>query len=895
MQAHTDNQPSLINNVNSDELSAETEYEDDFIDYYQSTRNFNRNSEEFVESWPKELFGISEQTETTIDESINAADIVDKNNTNVENNKTTFEKMSQNEKEMLLALRKSLNLGRTNVQSSMVPPQFMSDLYQAVTDLESGITIRNYPHGSSEVSSILETNPNVPGLFHFDVSGMKYEVLMDAELHVYRIGIDASASINNQPYYLLRVYQVMPTNKHSLSLNPDVHQLLNVHYVSAFGTGWQVFKVKRAVEAWKNGTNPNLGLLVTATTILNEPVEIRFSRKHEYVDKFQPTLILFTNSMSHGKNITDYNESINTTRTQMNRPDSLQVSSTKQCNISSLYIDFKKLGWSEFIVSPVGFEAYQCLGECDWPTAAEYNSTNHAILIKKGITKALLYGPILRKDQRIEFDTCAAIYKEKYMEELDKNLVNPCELDAKVRSQAVLVLLHVLQHSSNRSEIMQSLWHIMKERYEVFRGKRYFGNSQIHFLKLRVLQTFHLLVNHLNTDYMYLSTKWLLECLVNESEQPSIKLLIQWALMRINLRNESFLANELMPVLKQSKGTSCTSLFPLMYHAVKSGDVQMHIVEDCMNCLLTYTMGQHFNIRYYAQETIKRIYEIYETKEDFKKLYSPIYKTVCAVIDQTSSDKSFDMALTYKDLTFSLRTIYYDIPRLTNITHSEWIPVEYFNSLQSAIDVRSSDNSLEQLVTPTRKPTITTSNTIDYSSNVQQKLDLFTSTNIGHISEVTTPNANLIVVASLIDRAPNLGGLSRTCEVFRVKQYVLNNAQVVKNKDYQSLSMSSEKWVDTLEVKVENLAAYLKDMKKKGYEIVGAEHTVESVCLDIYRFQKNTVLLLGNEKEGIPPNLIHLLDECIEIPQFGQIRSLNVHVAGALFIWEYAKQHCNSI
>ncbi len=46
-----------------------------------------------------------------------------------------------------------------------------------------------------------------------------------------------------------------------------------------------------------------------------------------------------------------------------------------------------------------------------------------------------------------------------------------------------------------------------------------------------------------------------------------------------------------------------------------------------------------------------------------------------------------------------------------------------------------------------------------------------------------------------------------------------------------------------------------------------------------------------NEKEGIPVELIQLLDVCVEIPQRGIIRSLNVHVSGALLIWEYTRQH----
>jgi len=50
------------------------------------------------------------------------------------------------------------------------------------------------------------------------------------------------------------------------------------------------------------------------------------------------------------------------------------------------------------------------------------------------------------------------------------------------------------------------------------------------------------------------------------------------------------------------------------------------------------------------------------------------------------------------------------------------------------------------------------------------------------------------------------------------------------------------------------------------------------------------VLGLGQEKEGIPVNLIQVLDACMEIPQLGVIRSLNVHVSGAIAVWEYTRQ-----
>lgn len=65
------------------------------------------------------------------------------------------------------------------------------------------------------------------------------------------------------------------------------------------------------------------------------------------------------------------------------------------------------------------------------------------------------------------------------------------------------------------------------------------------------------------------------------------------------------------------------------------------------------------------------------------------------------------------------------------------------------------------------------------------------------------------------------------------------------------------------------------------------------ILYQIYSFATYNfdTILNRNEKEGIPVDLIQMLDVCVEIPQTGVIRSLNVHVSGAILIWEYARQH----
>lgn len=58
----------------------------------------------------------------------------------------------------------------------------------------------------------------------------------------------------------------------------------------------------------------------------------------------------------------------------------------------------------------------------------------------------------------------------------------------------------------------------------------------------------------------------------------------------------------------------------------------------------------------------------------------------------------------------------------------------------------------------------------------------------------------LIVVASLIDKVTNLGGLARTCQVFGASTLVVDNLSCVEKKEFTALSMTAEKHQSIIEV-----------------------------------------------------------------------------------------------
>lgn len=48
------------------------------------------------------------------------------------------------------------------------------------------------------------------------------------------------------------------------------------------------------------------------------------------------------------------------------------------CQRHPLYVDFEEIGWSGWIISPRGYNAYHCKGLCPFPLGENMRPTNHA-------------------------------------------------------------------------------------------------------------------------------------------------------------------------------------------------------------------------------------------------------------------------------------------------------------------------------------------------------------------------------------------------------------------------------------------------------------------------------------------------------------------------------------
>jgi len=161
-------------------------------------------------------------------------------------------------------------------------------------------------------------------------------------------------------------------------------------------------------------------------------------------------------------------------------------------------------------------------------------------------------------------------------------------------------------------------------------------------------------------------------------------------------------------------------------------------------------------------------------------------------------------------------------------------------------------------------------------------------------SDAPTRPSSLIVVGSLVDSAYNLGGLSRVSEIFGASAlYISNPSITLSHKDFISVAVASQNHIPIHALTPTDLPSWLTTKKNEGYCVVGIEQTDRSRILghEDTKLPEKTVLILGREKEGMPPLIMGECDVLVEIPQKGKTRSLNVQTAAAAVLYEYARQH----
>jgi len=152
----------------------------------------------------------------------------------------------------------------------------------------------------------------------------------------------------------------------------------------------------------------------------------------------------------------------------------------------------------------------------------------------------------------------------------------------------------------------------------------------------------------------------------------------------------------------------------------------------------------------------------------------------------------------------------------------------------------------------------------------------------------------ITVVLDNIRSAMNVGSIFRTVDGLGLEKIILTG--ITSQPPHKEINKTAIGATESVEWEyAESILEVTQNLKKKGYLILGIEQTDVSLELQNHKAESNQSLavILGNEVNGLSDAILPLLDQAIEIPQFGTKHSFNVAVCAGMVLWELSKQMRN--
>ena len=148
-------------------------------------------------------------------------------------------------------------------------------------------------------------------------------------------------------------------------------------------------------------------------------------------------------------------------------------------------------------------------------------------------------------------------------------------------------------------------------------------------------------------------------------------------------------------------------------------------------------------------------------------------------------------------------------------------------------------------------------------------------------------NEDIIVVLDDIQDPGNLGTILRTVDSVGLSQIIVSkkSGDVYNSKVVRS-TMGAIFRVNVIES--ENLKDTIKEIKKHKFNVISTSLDTDKSLYDINL--NKTVIVIGNEANGVSKEIQELSDIKIKIPMLGKTESLNASVATGIVLYEYVRQ-----
>ena len=158
--------------------------------------------------------------------------------------------------------------------------------------------------------------------------------------------------------------------------------------------------------------------------------------------------------------------------------------------------------------------------------------------------------------------------------------------------------------------------------------------------------------------------------------------------------------------------------------------------------------------------------------------------------------------------------------------------------------------------------------------------------------------AQIVLIAHNIRSSHNIGSIFRTADGFGVEHLYLTGytpyPMLERDARLPHIAKKTTEEIHKTALGAEQNVLFshsptpysiIDGFKAHGYEIVGLEQGENAILLPEYDAPSKIVLILGEEINGIPSDLLKKCTSLVEIPMEGQKESFNVSVAAGIALY----------
>ena len=174
---------------------------------------------------------------------------------------------------------------------------------------------------------------------------------------------------------------------------------------------------------------------------------------------------------------------------------------------------------------------------------------------------------------------------------------------------------------------------------------------------------------------------------------------------------------------------------------------------------------------------------------------------------------------------------------------------------------------------------------------------LVTEKRLGRIEEVLAQRTRYLTVAlEDIYQSQNANAVLRTCECFGIQ-----DVHIIENYNPYNINpmvlKGSDKWLNIHRHNRSdnNTVSAIQRLRSEGYRIIATSLHEESISLNSFDVERGkSVIIFGNEHQGVSEYVLEKADEYLKIPMCGFTQSLNISVSAGVILSQLVEKLRNS-